>query len=180
MIMSLLHCTPSPPLHNSLTLLFTVQPSFGCLADEADRYRHMLINTLLATFPKYLTPANLRVKALPAGNRNIIVAVKRGNPSGGGQRAAAGDAVYIVDVTALSQEEVHRRLKESDSFFECDYQHCACLPIALEVRWGAAGLQLLHQAVASPHSCALGPTFLALLWFAGCGHCSHYQGAPHQ
>ena len=59
-----------------------------------------------------------------------------------GRKRGAGEvkeAVYIVDVTALSQEGVHRRLKESDPLFECDYKHCACLPIALEVRQGLVG-----------------------------------------
>ncbi|PRW44629.1 Right handed beta helix region [Chlorella sorokiniana] len=100
--------------------------------DAADSYRATLIRTLLATFPQHLTPANLRVKALPAGNRNIVVALQRGQPSGRQRAAAAQGPMFIVDLTALSQEEVHRRLRESDPNFECDYQHCACLPIALE------------------------------------------------
>lgn len=105
-----------------------------------------------------------QVKALPFGNRNIIVALPpRPSPGsdgsgaagrGGGTRAAtraaggsgseaAAQAVcYIVDLTALSHAAVHARLQASDATFECS-RPCACLPIALEVcAWppGGAGV----------------------------------------
>lgn len=93
-------------------------------ADEADRYRRLLVETLLATFPKYLTPANLLVKALPPGNQNIVVVVRRSSPSGGRRRTrgapAAEGPVFVVDLTALSLHDVHRRLRRSDPHFDCD------------------------------------------------------------
>lgn len=119
------------------------QPRFTALplpsiADEADRYRAALLNTLLASFPKYLSHANVHVKALPLGNRSIIVPVKRSSPGGDAAAAAAAraQALYVVDLSALSPGEVHRRLAEDDSSFRCDDQNCACLAIALEVSKG--------------------------------------------
>lgn len=115
-------------------------------ADEVDRYRFALIQTLFASFPKYLSPANMKVKVLPAGNQSIIVAVLPRFP-GSDRRADADGALYVVDLAALSLDEVHRRLQGSDAHFECDYQNCACLPIALEVRCGGVG----HPACLPTH-----------------------------
>ena len=101
--------------------------------DEGDRYRRALLKDLLASFPKYLSAANLKVKALPAGNPSIVLAVLRRSHSGGTHGAGQG-AIYVVDLTALCPDQAHRRLKESDPYFEdCDLQDCACLPMALEV-----------------------------------------------
>ncbi|KAL4424014.1 hypothetical protein ABPG75_001315 [Micractinium tetrahymenae] len=99
--------------------------------DEADRYRCALIQTLLASFPKYLWSANLKVKVLPAGNQSIIVAVLPRCPRSG-RRVEAEGALYVADLAALSLDEVHRRLQRSDPYFDCNFDHCACLPIALE------------------------------------------------
>lgn len=98
-----------------------------------------------------------QVKALPPGNRNIVVplpprpgpgsnggaAAGRGGggpatraaarAAGGSGSGAAAQAVhYIVDLTALNHGAVHARLRASDASFGCSGA-CACLPIALEV-----------------------------------------------